>query len=250
MRIAVAGGTGVVGRHVVSRAQERRYEAVVLSRSRGVNLGSGEGLAAALKGVDVVVDVANAGTIEQSAATQFFTCAAGALQRVGSEQGVKHIVALSIVGIDKTSYGYYAAKREHERATMNGPIPSTVMRATQFHEFPAQVIARTRRGSEARVFDLRVQTVAARCVAEVLIELAEGAPLGRAPDLAGPQEADLVDLARKFLRQCGLSIAVHPDAETVAGIPPGALLPEAGARIQGPGFDEWLASDDAAALVV
>jgi hypothetical protein len=101
------------------------------------------------------------------------------------------------------------------------------------------------------VLDLRpVRTVAARTVAEVLLELAEAAPAGRAPDLAGPQEGELVALARAFVQHRGEAIAVHPDSGSVAGIPPGALLPGNDARIQGPTFEEWLASDDAAALSI
>jgi hypothetical protein len=123
------------------------------------------------------------------------------------------------------------------------------MRATQFHELPAQLVAITRHDSQAQVLDMRpVQTVAARTVGEVLVEVAEAAPAGRAPDLAGPQQADLVDLARAFVARQGQAITVIPDADSVAGIPSGALLPENGARIQGPTFTEWLASDDAAAL--
>ena len=95
-----------------------------------------------------------------------------------------------------------------------------------------------------------VRTVAARTVAEVLLEAAEAAPAGRAQELAGPQEADLVALAQAFVPHRGEAITVHPDADSVAGIPPRALLPEDGARIQGPTFEEWLVSDDAAALAV
>lgn len=99
------------------------------------------------------------------------------------------------------------------------------------------------------MLDLRpVQTVAARNVAAVLLEVAEAAPLGRAADLAGPQQANLVDLARAFVQHRGQAITVHPDADSVAGIPPGALPPEDSARIQGPSFEEWLASGDAAAV--
>lgn len=248
MRIAVAGGTGLVGRHVVARAEEAGHEVAVLSRSRGVNLRTGEGLAAALEGVAVVIDVTNSGTTEQGPATEFFTAVAGGLQRAGAERGVGHIVTLSIVGIDKVPFGYYAAKLEQERAAASGPVPGTVLRATQFHEFPAQLIAATRRDSQAQVFDVRVQTVAARTVAEVLLEVAEGAPAGRAPDLAGPQEADLLALARAFVRHRGEAITVQPVAR--GGMPPRALLPGAGARIEGPTFEEWLASEDAAALPI
>jgi hypothetical protein len=95
-----------------------------------------------------------------------------------------------------------------------------------------------------------VQSVAARTVAAMLLEVAEGAPRGRAPDLAGPQQADLVALARAFVEHRGAAITVAPDTANAAGIPPGALLPDDGARIQGPSFTDWLASDDAAALTV
>ena len=251
MRIAVAGGTGTVGRHVVEHAQQAGHQVAVLSRSRGVDVRTGEGLADALESADAVIDVTHPDTIEQAAATGFWTDVAGALQHTGAGRGVRHIVTLSIVGIDKTSFGYYLAKAEHERAAASGPVPSTIMRATQFHELPAQLMAITGHDSQAQVLDMRpVQTVAARTVGEVLLEVAEAAPAGRATDLAGPEQADLVALARAFVQHRGAAVTVHPDADSVAGIPAGALLPEEGARIQGPTFTEWLASDDAAELAV
>ena len=150
MRIAVAGGTGMVGRHVVACARNAGHEAVVLSRSRGVDVRSGDGLADALRGVEVVIDVMNSVTNKQDRAAKFFTETSASLQRSGAEQGVRHLVTLSIVGIDKIPSGYYAAKREHERAAASGPVPSTVLRATQFHELPAQMISWTRRDSRSR----------------------------------------------------------------------------------------------------
>jgi uncharacterized protein YbjT (DUF2867 family) len=249
MRIAVAGGTGTVGRHVAEQARERGHEVVVLSRSHGVDVRSGQGLAEALEGTDVVIDTAHPDTIEQGPAAEFFTEVAGVLQRACAGQGVGHIVTLSIVGIDKTSFGYYAAKREHERAAASGPVPSTIMRATQFHELPAQLIATTRDGSHAGVLDLQpVQTVAARTVGGVLVELAEAPPGGRAADLGGPQRGSLVELAREFVARRGEAIDIDP--VRVDGIPAGALLPADGARIQGPSFEQWLASSDAAAITV
>lgn len=109
---------------------------------------------------------------------------------------------------------------------MEGPGAHTVMRATQFHELPAEVIAMTRQGSQAKVFDVDVQTGAARTVGEVLVELAEGSPLGRAPDLAGPREANFADLARAFVQRYDDSITVVPDADIMAGCP--ATSPSAG----------------------
>jgi uncharacterized protein YbjT (DUF2867 family) len=178
------------------------------------------------------------------------TAASGTLQRVGAEQGVGHLVTLSIVGIDRAPVGYYAAKLAHERAAGAGPVPSTIQRVTQFHEFPAQLVARSRDGSRASVFDLRVQTVAARTVAEVLLEVTERGPAGRAADLAGPEQADLVELARRFVAQRGQQIEVVADSESFPGVPRNALLPGHEARIAGPRFEEWLASDDAAALTL
>jgi hypothetical protein len=218
----------------------------VLSRSRGVDLVDGRGLSGALEGCAAIVDVTNAGTTEQGPATDFFTAVGGNLQRAGAEQGVEHIVTLSIVGIDRAPFGYYAAKLAHERAAREGDVPATVLRATQFHEFPAQVLRRNRRDGIAHIPDRRVQTVAARTVAAVLVELLERRPRDRAEELAGPEEADLVPLARRFAERRGLRIDVVADENR--RIPPRALLPGDGARIEGPSFDEWLEGEDALAI--
>lgn len=247
MRIAIAGGTGLVGRHVVEHAQRRGHEVVVLSRSQGVDVRSGDGLPEALDGVTAVIDVTNSGDTDERAATEFFVAVAGTLQRVGAQRGVEHIVTLSIVGTDRVPFGYYAAKVAQEHAA-EGPVPSTILRATEFHEFPGQVVSWTREGSRASVFDLRVQTVAARTAAAVLVEVAEGPPSGRARDLAGPEEANLVDLARRLVEHRGEAIDIEPDTESFAALPPGARLPDDDARLEGPTFEEWLATEDAAAL--
>lgn len=248
MRIAVAGGTGLIGRHVAEHAERRGHDVVVLSRSRGVDVQTGDGLADALRGVEAVIDVTNAGTTEQGPATAFFTEVARSLLKIGAEQGVRHVVTLSIVGIDRVPVGYFAAKLAHEQAAASGSVGSTILRATQFHEFPGQLIA-FRDGSHARVPDLRVQSVAARTVAEALVELSEQAPSGRARDLAGPEQAELVTLARRLVEYRGEHIDVQVDPDNAA-VPPHALLPDGDARIEGPTFEEWLEGPDAAALVL
>ncbi len=250
MRIAIAGATGVVGRHVVQVAREHGHEPISLSRGDGVDIVSGDGLQAALDGTEVIVDVANAGTTDEAGATEFFTRAAGNLQKAVAAQGVGRVVTLSILGIDRAPYGYYAAKLAHERAAATGSVPSTILRATQFHEFAAQLIAATRQDGHARVLDLRVQTVAARTVAEGLIDACEADWQPRAQDLAGPEPADLVDLARAFVASRGASIEVSPDRDSVAGLPADALLPSADTRIAGPAFAQWLDGDDAAAMTL
>jgi hypothetical protein len=155
-------------------------------------------------------------------------------------------VTLSIVSTDRVPFGYYAAKLAQEAAA-RGPA-STILRATEFHEFPGQVISWTRDGSRASVFDLRVQTVAARTAAAVLVEVAEGPPAGRARDLAGPEEADLVALARRLVEHRGEAIEIEPDTESFGALPPRARLTDDDARLEGPTFEEWLRTEDAAAL--
>jgi len=242
VRIAVAGGTGVVGRYVVEAASAAGHDTVVLARSEGVDTFSGDGLAQALDGVEAVIDATNAGTIEETAATEFFTTSTANLQRVGAEQGTRHLVVLSIVGIDRVPTGYYAAKLAHEQATRAGPVPATILRATQFHEFAAQMIAWNRDDTVARIPNLHIQPVAARAVGQVLAEVAAGPPQGRAPDLGGPEEADLVALARRLSDHLGLGIDVQA---LEPKIPTGALIPGGDARIEGPTFELWLTSDDA-----
>jgi uncharacterized protein YbjT (DUF2867 family) len=245
MRIAVAGGTGMVGRYVVLAAEAAGHQAVVLSRSRGVDIQTGRGLEAALDGAETVIDVTN----RREDAASFFVQVATQIQTVGAQRGVKHVVTLSIVGIDRAPDNvYYAAKLRHEQAALAGPVPATVLRATQFHEFAAQVLQWNRQGDVATIPNQRVQTVAARTVGQVLVELAQKAPLGMAPDLAGPEPADLVDLARAFVRQRDARVQVVAD-ESGPGLP-GVSLPGPGARLEGPTFAAWLASEDAARLPV
>lgn len=248
MHLAVAGATGTVGAHAVEAAQRRGHDVVCLSRSHGTDLFTGDGLADALTGVDVIVDVAQAPSLEEGQAADFFRTVAANLHHVGAQAGVQHLVTLSIVGIDQSEFGYYKAKKAHEQAAADGTVPSTIQRATQFHEFPAQMLAMSRSGDTASVPDVRVRTIAARTLADILVDVAEQRPGGRASDLAGPQEANLVDLARAFVAKRGQDLKVVADTETMASVPDGGLLPGPGARIEGPTFEQWLDSDAAAAL--
>jgi uncharacterized protein YbjT (DUF2867 family) len=251
MRVAVAGGTGVVGRYAVLAAEARGHEVSVLSRRRGVDVRSGEGLAAALEGVEVVIDALNVASTRRAPAQAFFTETSGALQRVGAAEGLTHLVTLSIVGIDRASgYGYYQAKLAQEKVVTAGPVPATILRATQFHEFPAQVLAVTRKGPVALMPRMRSQPVAARTVGEHLVRAGEEQP-GGVLELAGPQERDMVELARLLLRSRGVRAVVVPVPVPGSGgraLRSGALLATAVTTIDGPAFEEWLRSDDARAV--
>jgi uncharacterized protein YbjT (DUF2867 family) len=251
MRIAVLGGNGVVGRHVVEAARAAGHDAVSLSRTTGCDLVTGAGLDVGLEGASAAVDVTNVLTLRRGPARRFFEATSRNLQAAAHRGGVGHVVVLSIVGIDRLrTLGYYDAKCTHERLHLDGPVDATVVRATQFHEFPGQVLDRGPKGPVAVVPALTIQTVAASAVATVLVDAASGTPSnGRALDVAGPAPpASLVDLATATLRRRGRSTKVV-GLPIVGGpgraVRDGALLPAADARLVGPTFDEWLEGVDA-----
>lgn len=136
-RIAVAGATGRVGRHVVDVLEAAGYPTVAMSRATGVDVVTGEGLDEALGGVYAIIDAATGPSADEQPATEFFEAAARNLQRAGARAGVERIVVVSIIGTDRSTGGYTAAKVAHERATLAGPVPARILRAAQFHEFVA-----------------------------------------------------------------------------------------------------------------
>lgn len=244
MRVVVAGGTGAVGQHVVTAAAAAGHEAVVLTRSRGVDVTTGQGLDAALAGADAVVDVTNVVTTGRRRSVMFFTAATGHLLSAGQRAGVGHHVVLSIVGVDRVGFGYYEGKRVQEEMVLAGPLPASVLRATQFHEFAGQVLARGP-GPVALVPRMRVQPVAAREVATALVTLAAGPAVGRAPDIAGPDVHEMVDLTREVVRVSGRRRPVVPvrlPGATGRAMASGGLLPtRPGPRGQ-QSFAAWLAA--------
>ncbi|MGY1750931.1 SDR family oxidoreductase [Modestobacter sp. SYSU DS0511] len=250
LRIAVAGATGVVGTHVVTHARAAGHTVVPLSRGTGQDVTTGAGLAEALAGADVVVDVTSVVTTKARVAVDFFTRATGNLLAAEQAAGVGHHVALSIVGIDGETSGYYAGKVAQERLIAAGPVPWTVLRATQFHEFAPQLVSRTGFGPFVVVPALRAATVAASEVAAALVALAEGAPRGRVTDLGGPEEAELADLVRRWLAATGQRRRVlRVPLPGAAGrrMRDGSLVPAPGADRGRARFDEWLAGAAAGA---
>lgn len=245
MRIAVAGGTGVVGRHVVDAVTRAGHEAVVLARSRGADLSTGEGIDAALEGVSAVVDVSNVTTLSRVTAERFFVTAAKNLLLAERRAGVRHHVLLSIIGVDLSPFGYHRAKLRQEKVVGTGPVPTTILRAAQFHEFVDQTFARVP-GPIALVPRMLMQPVAAVEVAERLVELALGEPQGRVSDLAGPQVRELVELAHEVSAARDLRrpiVAMSFPGGTGRAMTDGSLLPtkdDPRGKIR---FDDWLAAD-------
>ena len=162
MKIAVAGATGRLGRHVAEVLTERGHQVVARSRATGVDIITGSGLEAALDGAEVIVDAATSPSPEEQAATEFFVTAARNLQQAGVRAGVKRAVVVSIINTDKFTGGYGAAKIAHEDAWRSGPIPVQIVRAAQFHEFVAQLLDWGTRGDVATVPEMRTQIVSAR----------------------------------------------------------------------------------------
>jgi uncharacterized protein YbjT (DUF2867 family) len=250
MRIAVAGGTGVVGSYVVQAARSSGHDVVVLARSSGFNLRSDDGkLVAALEGVEVIIDTTNPSTVNRTKATSFFTEVTSHLQRAGSEVGTAHIVALSILGVDRIpGYGYFQAKLAHERAVAAGPIPATIVRAAQFYEFPAEILARTRCGPFALIPIMRVQPIAARSVGELLVETAIAPAARKIIEVAGTGPENLVAMARSIVLRRARRVLILPLAvpgSAGKAMRDESLLPSPGTRALGPSFTEWLATSDA-----
>ncbi|MDJ0346118.1 NAD(P)H-binding protein [Streptomyces sp. H10-C2] len=247
MRVAVAGGTGLIGRYVVEELTAAGHETVVLARSRGVDLVSGTGLDAAMADVKAVIDVSNMTTMSGKKAVSFFGTASRNLLDAGARAGVRHHVALSIVGIDRVGYGYYQGKLRQEEMVEGGPVPWTVLRATQFHEFAQQMLDRSPKPL-AMVPRMRTQPIAAREVARHLVGLALAPPQGMAPELAGPQVEQLVDMVHRLLRarhQRRLVLPVKLPGATGAAMTGDGQLPTGSGPRGTQTFEAWLSQSAA-----
>ncbi|MET3960286.1 uncharacterized protein YbjT (DUF2867 family) [Marmoricola sp. OAE513] len=203
LRVAVAGGTGTVGRHVVEQARQRGHEVVSLSRADGVDLIAGSGLDGALAGVQVVIDVASQMVQKSRQSREFFGTVTRNLLDAEAQAGVPHHVALSVVGSDRAPTGYYAGKILQEELLASSPVPWTLLRATQFHEFANQIYGAVTLGPFVVVPKMSSEPVAAAEVAARLLDLAAGKPAGRVKDLGGPRREVLADMVRAYARASG-----------------------------------------------
>lgn len=246
MRIAVVGGTGVVGAHVVAAARQAGHEPVVLARSHGVDVTNRADVDGALDGVTVLIDAGGIRTASRRRSVRFFTKATASLLDAAYRAGVEHYVALSIVGIDRVDFGYYEGKRRQEELVRGGPLAHTILRTTQFHEFPGQLLDGAR-GPVALIPRMRVAPVAAVEVASALLDLACGHAVGMAPELAGPEVSNLTDMARRIVAaRSGRRVVVPvrlPGAVGRAMIGD-ALLPTAPGPCGELTFSRWLSGPE------
>jgi uncharacterized protein YbjT (DUF2867 family) len=248
-RVAVAGATGRVGRHVVDLLETVGHEVVAISRATGVDLVTGDGLADALAGVTSIVDAATGPSPDEEAATEFFLTATRNLQEYGERAGVRQIVVASIIGADQFTAGYGAAKVAHERAALAGPIPVRILRAARFHEFVPELVDWGRDGDVSYVPKMRTQLIAARTVAAELARMATEAngtdtEPASIPEIAGPREERLVEAARLLVSRRGDGLRVEevsvPELLGRDVTENGGLLPGPDAMLAGPTFEEWL----------
>jgi uncharacterized protein YbjT (DUF2867 family) len=245
MRIAVAGATGRIGRLTMTALDGAGHQAVPLSRATGADAYTGNGLADALRGADALIDVVNNASQDEAEVVDFFGTTTKNLLAAEELAGVRHHVLLSIVGVDHNQrVPHYAGKREQERLVAGGPVPWSIVRATQFHDFAAMVAGWAERDGAATIAPLLVQPIALADVAAILADVAAGTPLDTRIDIAGPETQDLVDMARRTLAARGQDIRLIPTWRGIFGpdMAGEVLLPGDGARLGPTTFGDWLAA--------
>jgi uncharacterized protein YbjT (DUF2867 family) len=243
MKIVVIGGTGLIGSKLVAKLNEHGHDVIPASPNSGVNTLTGEGLAEVLRGADVVVDVSNSPSFEDSAVLNFFTVSTGNLLAAEKEAGVGHHVALSVVGTDRLAdSGYFRAKIAQEQLIKESGQPYSIVHATQFFEFVQSIAQAGTVGNTVRLSPALIQPIAADDVATAVGRTAVGAPLNGTVEVAGPEEFGLDELIRKGLAFLGdpREVVTDPSAKYFnATLQDRELLPGADALIFDTRFGDW-----------
>lgn len=243
MKIVVIGGTGLIGSKVVSNLSQAGHEVIAAAPNTGVNTITGEGLAEALVGTRVVIDVANSPSFADDAVMAFFTTSGRNLMAAEEQAGVRHHVALSVVGADRLpDNGYLRAKVAQEELIKASGIPYTIVRSTQFFEFLDGIANASMRNGEVHVSPAYVQPVASDDVAALVARVATIAPMNGMIELAGPERVSLDDLIRRYLEAKGDPRSVVADARARyfgAELNDKSLTPGDHAHIGAMSFDTW-----------
>jgi uncharacterized protein YbjT (DUF2867 family) len=244
MKIVVIGGSGLIGKKTVTNLRQRGHEVVPASPSSGVNTVTGEGLAPALAGAQVVVDVANAPSWEDNAVLAFFETSGRNLLAAEAAASVGHHVALSVVGTDRLlASGYFRAKMTQEKLIKASTVPYTIVRAAQFFEFVGGIAQAATEGQTVRVPSALMQPIAADDVAAVMADVALAKPMNGTFDLAGPEPIRQDDLVRQFLKATGDARTVITDPKALyygIAVNDQSLTPGAHPRLGPTRFEDWL----------
>ena len=252
MKVVVIGGTGLIGSKVVAKLTEHGHEAIAAAPNTGVNTLTGEGLAEALTGAQVVVDVSNSPSFEDGPAWDFFTTATGNVLNAAEAAGVSHLVALSVVGTERLQdSGYFRAKAAQEQLISEGAVPFSIVRATQFFEFVAGIADLATDGDTVRISSAPIQPMAADDVATAVARTAVGQPVGGMVEVAGPDRYQLDDLVRARLRAQDDTRKVVTDPQArYSGVvlDDHTLVPAGTATLFDTHFEDWLV-DNAVAPV-
>jgi uncharacterized protein YbjT (DUF2867 family) len=250
MKIVVIGGTGLIGSKAVNILRQRGHEVAAASPSSGVNTLTGEGLAGALKGAQVVVDLANSPSFEDKPALDFFETSGRNLLAAEKTAGMKHHVALSVVGTDRLTgsgpgslSGYFRAKKAQENLIKASGIPFTIVHATQFFEFVKNIAQSAADGSTIRLSPVLMQPMVSDDVAAAVVDVALGEPLNGMVEIAGPDQIRQDELVRQFLTATGDPRKVVTDANAgYYGIEVNdqSLVPGANARVGPTHYKDWL----------
>jgi uncharacterized protein YbjT (DUF2867 family) len=244
MKIVVIGGSGLIGSKLVTGLDEDGHEVVAASPDSGVNTLTGDGLAEALEGAAVVVDVSNSPSFEDAAVLEFFETSTRNLLAAEAAAGVGHHVALSVVGTERLSEsGYFRAKIAQEQLIRDSSIPYSIVHATQFFEFIKSIAAAATDGDTVRLAPVLIQPIAADDVARAVGRVALGAPANRIVEVAGPEQFRLDELIRRGLsaRNDPRTVVADPHARYFgAELGERTLVPGDGARIGETRFEDWL----------
>jgi uncharacterized protein YbjT (DUF2867 family)/quercetin dioxygenase-like cupin family protein len=244
MKIVIIGGTGLIGAKLVNNLRQQGHEVVAASPSRGINSVTGEGLAAALAGAQVVVDVTNSPSWEDKAVLEFFESSTRNLLAAEAVAGVGHHVALSVVGTDRLlASGYFRAKMAQEKLIQTSPTPYTIVRATQFFEFVGSIAQNATEGQTIRLPSALMQPIAADDVAAILADVAVGEPTNGTLEIAGPEQIRQDEFIRKYLSATGDSRNVKTDVNSLYYgllVNDQSLVPGSNPRLGSLRFGEWL----------
>jgi uncharacterized protein YbjT (DUF2867 family) len=244
MKIVVIGGTGLIGSKTIPILRQGGHEAVAASPNTGVNTITGEGLAKALAGAQVVIDLANAPVWEDKAVLEFFQTSGRNLLAAEATAGVRHHVAVSIVGTDRTpDNGYFRAKVAQEKVIESFRTPYTIIRSTQFMEFLGGIAAEGTKGNVVRISPGLFQPIAADDVAATVADVALGAPRNGIVEIAGPERAPFNEIIARYLKAIGdpREVVSDPEARYFGGrVEEHSLVPLGEARLGRIGLDEWV----------